>query len=93
MSTCTKSRYDSSKSRYDAIRDQRAPLGVDCPYCHTNENVYFSSAQLRRPIYKRAFFAYLRCHACTHRFRHLKIGSLAFLGVAVAIFVVAGVLG
>jgi len=38
-------------------------------------------------------YAYLRCHSCTHRFRHLKVGSLVFMGISVGLFLVAGVLG
>ena len=83
----------SAKSQYESIREQRAPVGVDCPYCHNDEHVFYSSAQLRRPLYKRVFFAYLRCHSCAHRFRHLNISSLAFMGVAATIFVFAGLLG
>ena len=87
MSTCT------PRTRYDHIRSQRAPAGVKCPHCHTGDQVYFSSTQLRRPLHKRVMFAYLRCHSCTHRFRHLKMGSLVFMGVAFTIFAFAGVIG
>ena len=87
MSTCT------GKSRYNTIRSQKAPPGVGCPHCHASDQVYFSSAQLRRPWYKRMFFAWLRCHSCTHRFRHLKTGSLVFLAAAFVILAFAGLTG
>lgn len=87
MSTCSQSK------RYNNIRSHRAPVGVRCPHCSTTEELYYSSAQLRRPLYKRMVFAYLRCHTCTHRFRHLKVGSLVFMGIAVILFAFAGVIG
>lgn len=86
MSVCTESK------RYQNIRSQRAPVGVKCPHCQTEDQVFYSSAQLRRPLHKRMLYAYLRCYACTQRFRHLKVHSLIFMGIAIAIFAVAGMM-
>jgi C4-type Zn-finger protein len=65
---------------------------VSCPHCGTTEDLYYSSAQLRRPLHKRMLFAYVRCHCCTHRFRHLRVGSLVFVGLTVAVFAFAGMI-
>ena len=87
MSICSQSR------RYESIRSQRAPVGIKCPHCGDTNELYFSSAQLRRPLYKRMVFAYVRCHSCTHRFRQVKVGSLVFMGMALVLCLFAGVVG
>ncbi len=87
------STVSTSKDRYENIRCQKGPVGVACPQCHNTNDIYYSSAQLRRPLHKRMFYSYLRCHACTHRFRTVRVGTLVFVAVATVIFLFAGVLG
>ena len=82
----------SFRHQYDEIRQRRAPAGVTCPHCQGAEEIYFSSAQLRRPLYKRALFAYLRCHDCTHRFRQIRVAPLVFWASIVVTGLFVGVI-
>ncbi len=70
-----------------------APLGIACPHCHQRNRIFYSSLQRRKPIYKRAIFAYLRCHSCTQLFRAWRIGPALFTGFTIATLFLAGILG
>jgi hypothetical protein len=74
---------------YDQIRQQSAPIGIRCPHCGEGKNIFFSSAQLRRPVYKRLLYCYLRCHSCTHRFHCMRLVPLLFWGAAAAALLLA----
>ncbi len=78
---------------YDEIRRRIGPAGAVCPHCQGSREIYYSSAQLRRPVYKRAVFAYLRCHNCTHRFRYLRLAPLIFWMAAAMAGLLAGMIG
>ena len=78
------------RHQYDEIRQRLAPSGIRCPHCQGTQEIYFSSAQSRRPLHKRAVFVYLRCHACTHRFRRWRLTPLLFWSSAALVALLAG---
>ncbi len=80
------------RHQYDDIRQRSAPAGIACPHCQGTREIFYSSAQLRRPLYKRIAFAYLRCHCCTHRFRRLRLAPLVFWTIAAIAVMFAGVI-
>ena len=80
------------RHQYDELRQRCAPAGVKCPHCQGTGDIFFSSAQLRRPLYKRALFAYLRCHDCTHRFRQIRVAPLLFWASFILLGLVVGVI-